>query len=363
MFPATFTRRGSDGSNGSVGSSDYESVSSKGSVPNSVPSLDHHNYSVESKFETPPESALFDANSRESANTYTTTISSFDHFDDDNGNENRHHNHCQTKFAQRPLIEPATPQEFAELFPSVRRLIIKHDDSTLDGNMNIRVDTEAPRRRNIDRRVTLFHLRMYDILERDFSFRRYGRDCGREVAHVKRKMVKSSPQRPVLQRSMTKALHSFRGKNEPEEFRKVHRQDSGYASGFEDGEGEEHKESSRTPSRSTMSNTCTLEFSNYAHVDLTRRGARSSKRYDFEYWGKNYSWKRTTKAVGLSEQVSYHLVNNSNNNVVAYIRPDAITPAIAAEEEAKGGFIPPCSMWLKKSSEDPLDSDHADVAE
>jgi hypothetical protein len=28
---------------------------------------------------------------------------------------------------------PATPTDFAELFPSARRLLISHDDSTLDG--------------------------------------------------------------------------------------------------------------------------------------------------------------------------------------------------------------------------------------
>jgi hypothetical protein len=37
----------------------------------------------------------------------------------------------------------ATPSDFSELFPSHRRLQIRHDDSTLDGNMNLRVDTEV----------------------------------------------------------------------------------------------------------------------------------------------------------------------------------------------------------------------------
>ncbi|KAK4964112.1 hypothetical protein LTR28_004044, partial [Elasticomyces elasticus] len=38
---------------------------------------------------------------------------------------------------------PATPQDFAELFPSHRRLLIRHDDSTLDGNMNLRIDCQV----------------------------------------------------------------------------------------------------------------------------------------------------------------------------------------------------------------------------
>jgi hypothetical protein len=37
----------------------------------------------------------------------------------------------------------ATPSDFSELFPSHRRLIVRHDDSTLDGNMNLRIDTEV----------------------------------------------------------------------------------------------------------------------------------------------------------------------------------------------------------------------------
>lgn len=359
MFPSTFSRRGSSGSNRSMGSSDYESSSSKDSdsVSNSVPSLDPGNLSEDSKFETPPESTLFDVDSRQSADTYTTTVSTFDEFDRvDNEDEIEEYERC-SKFIQRPRAEPATPQEFSDLFPSTRRLIIRHDDSTLDGNMNVRVDTDAPKRRHIDRRITLFHLRMYDLRDRDFSFRRYGRDCGREVAHIKRKVTKNLPQRPALQRSVTKALHSFRGKQDQDDIKKVQRQDSGYASLFEEDLEEKNASISSAPPK--PSNTCTLEFSNYAHVDLTRRGAMSSKKYDFEYWGKSYSWKRSIKTVGLSEEVSYQLLDNSANKVVAFIQPDTITSEVAAEEEAKGGFVPPCSMWLK----DLIDSDHADVAD
>lgn len=343
-----------------MGSSDYESSSSKDSVsvPDSVPALDHDNLSVESKFATPPESTLFDVDSRQSASTYTTTVSTldeeFDHVDYDDEIEQFEH---FSKFIQQPCAEPATPQEFADLFPSTRRLIIRHDDSTLDGNMNVRVDMDAPKRRHTDRRITLFHLRMYDLRDRDFSFRRYGRDCGREVAHIKRKVIKNSPHRPALQRSVTKALHSFRGKQEQDDIRQVERQDSGYASLFEEDMDEKNSPIVSAPSK--PSNSCTLEFSNYAHVDLTRRGTMLSKKYDFEYWGKSYSWKRSIKTVGLLEEISYQLLDNSTSKIVAFIRPDLMTAEVAAEEEAKGGFIPPCSMWLK----DPIDRDHGDVAD
>jgi len=350
-----FSRRASDNSERSMGSTASESSRNDDSAPNSVPSLDDRNFSVESTFETPQESALFDVGPRASADTYRSTVASFDDL-----GEEEEDDHPYPYAKQLPLCNavPATPQEFAEFFPSTRRLTIKHDDSTLDGNMNVRVDTSAPTKRDQDRHITLFHLRMYELRDRDFSVRRYGRDCGREVAQIKRKVVSSQP----LQRSVSKALNSFRGKSELEDVKKLQRQDSGYGSGPEEDELENE---CSVPAGGTTkpTNTCTLEFSNYAHVDLTRRGPRTSKRYDFKYWGKSYSWKRSIKAVGTTEEITYRLVNNASNNMVAFIRPDPMTPAVAAAEEAKGGFVPPCSMWLKDSSLDPIDNDHADVAD
>jgi hypothetical protein len=353
MFPS-FPRRDSDRSNSSSrsSSSDYDS-SSKGSVPNSVPSLDHH--SVESRFDTPQDSALFDTNPHTSVNTYCTTVAYDEHEDDVYDAYDDEEFFCEESPQSQAV--PATPQEFAEHFPSTKRLIIKHDDSTLDGNMNVRVDCDAPTRREHDRRITLFHLRMYDLRDRDFSVRRYGRDCGREVAHIKRKFV-TAPQRPTLR----KALSSFRSKHECDEFKKVERVDSGYASNFD--EDEEEREAAPTPSGiPKATNTCTLEFSNYAHVDLTRRGVKSGKKYEFEYWGKSYSWRRTIKGAGMNEEVSYQLVNNATSAVVAHIQPDPLTPAMVAMEDAKGGFVPPCSMYINDSPADPVNSDNADVAE
>lgn len=42
-----------------------------------------------------------------------------------------------------PTAVAATPSDFSELFPSHRRLTVRHDDSTIDGNMNLRIDTEV----------------------------------------------------------------------------------------------------------------------------------------------------------------------------------------------------------------------------
>ncbi len=354
----TFQRRGSDGSDSSMTNSDR---SSNGSPPSSIPSLSHHYSSVESRFDSPYQSQLFEDgydpnNHRVSTVTYCTTVSSFDEYEGDEDNYS-----CCDPYVQdlpSPEAVPATPQEFADLFPTTKRLTIKHDDSTLDGNMNLRVDTK-----HNDRTLTLFHLRMYDLRDRDFSFRRYGRDCGREVAHVKRKFIKPSPQRPALQRSVSKALHSFRGKSEHEKQPKLDREDSGYTSGADEEEYEESELSS--PSSPKPTNTCMLEFSNYAHVDLNRRGGKQSKKYEFEYWGKTYTWQRKTKEVGdVGTQVSFNLVNETTKNVVAFIVPNALTPSEAAAEQAKGGFVPPCSLWMQDTDNDPIVKHNlCDVAE
>ncbi|PWW71572.1 hypothetical protein C7212DRAFT_234091 [Tuber magnatum] len=321
--PSHFSQRASDDSDTSMGTS-RNSSASQSTVPSSVPSLEQH----ESKATSPAESEIFEYHHthdpRDSVNTYCSTVASFeDLVDEDYPYYEPHPYGHHHKAPPPPQAMPSTPSEFGELFPSTRCLSIRHDDSTLDGNMNLR------------------------------------------VAHIKRKTIKPTPQRPKLQHSVSKALHSFRGKTEAEPVVKLNRQDSGYSSSGFDEEVEE--EELKSPSEATQNtNICTLEFSNYAHVDLTRRGGKGSKKYDFEYWGKSYSWKRVVKQVGPhagAEEISYQLANNSTGNVVAHIMPDALSPTEARAEEAKGGLVPPCSFWLRDSSQDPIVSCLADVAD
>ncbi|KAG0638199.1 hypothetical protein HOY80DRAFT_888266 [Tuber brumale] len=318
--PSNFQHRASD---------DSDSSASRSTVPSSLPSLEQH----ESKTASPAESEIFENHPahdpHESVNTYCSTAASFEDLDDDYPYYDTHPHRHHYKAPPPPLASPSTPSEFAELFPSTRCLSIRHDDSTLDGNMNLRVDTNV----------------------------------AAVVAHIKRKTIKPAPQRPRLQRSVSKALHSFR-KTEAEPVAKLNRQDSGYSSSGFDGEEEEEPGPSSEATQNT--NICTLEFSNYAHVDLTRRGGKGSKKYDFEYWGKSYSWKRVAKQVGShagAEEISYQLANNSTGNVVAQIVPDPLSPTQAQAEEAKGGIVPPCSFWLRDSIQDPIISCLADVAD
>jgi hypothetical protein len=248
---------------------------------------------------------------------------------------------------------PTTPTEFAELFPSTRKLLIRHDDATIDGNMNLRVDTEVESEDGDINTMILFHLKMVHLKNRVFSLRRYCRESGREVCHSGRKYIqKEEPKRPALQRSLSNAISSinaFTGLRTKSEstaptLSTLKRQDSGYDSGDED-ELMPRKKEALIPT-----NTIQLEFSNYAHVDVKRRGVKASKKYEFEFWGNDYMWKREVARSGHHKDISYHLVNVDTLRPIAYIVPLRLTPAEAREEEEMGGWIPPCSMWISDSS-------------
>jgi hypothetical protein len=300
---------------------------------------------------------------RESSGTYASTIPSYE---DLPGESVADFSDYAEEYIQCDAT-PSTSSEFAVLFPSTRRLKIRHDDTTLDGNMNLRVDTDASLGGGQRRDVTLFHLRMKDLLKREFSLRRYCRDSGREVCHSCRKQASSQPtpqKRPGLQRSVSSAFASFRGKQEPKSPTSLKRADSGYESLYGDDEDDADtklpQNSIQRPA-SQPNSKITLEFSNYAHVDVKRRGTKASKRYDFGYWGTTYFWRRVIKKDGESREVSYHLVNGNTTHTVAHIVPEPMTPGQAEEEAAKGGWIPPCSMWI--SDDEILNAGLTDVAD
>jgi len=93
-------------------------------------------------------------------------------------------------------------------------------------------------------------------------------------------------------------------------------------------------------------NTTKLEFSNYAQVDVKRCGTKNHKRYEFEYWGSNYVWKRSYTKGSAGKSISFHLIKDDSGPPIAHIVPELRSPSqISAEEEA-GGWVPPCSMWI-----------------
>ncbi|KAJ4390807.1 hypothetical protein N0V93_004405 [Gnomoniopsis smithogilvyi] len=269
-------------------------------------------------------------------------------------------------------VRPSTPKDFARLFPSMDRLSIRHDD-TSDGNMNLRVDTIVPggRRRTA---VQLFHLRMYDLAKRDFSLRRYCRESGREVCNSKRTYVApASSGRPGLQRSMSSAMRTLSGAARPQSRRQnsssstvstnkrpatSHSYDtnadalsfSSRASG-----GGEHKQSQLRATKAIK-----LEFSNYARVDVERKGSKNSKRYEFSWWGHKYTWKRVVEKH-LEGVVSFHLIRDEEPTPVAHIVPETRSPVQVEDDERAGGWIPPCYMWINDKSVLDAATDVADV--
>ncbi|KAF2797343.1 hypothetical protein K505DRAFT_235800, partial [Melanomma pulvis-pyrius CBS 109.77] len=264
---------------------------------------------------------------------------------------------------------PTTPRDFADLFPTSKRISIRHDDSTIDGNMNLRVDTQVEERPHKKQSYTLFHLRMHDLRNREFSLRRYCRESGREVCHSLRKyQTPPAEKRPILQRAST-ALASLKHKSDsrPSTAAGLKRSDSGYESircGMVDDDENDSRPRSAgfAKGRALMpTNTIKLEFSNYAHIDVKRRGAKSNKRYSFEHWGASYSWKRVVNKERDQESVSYYLIRADNEKEpLAHISPVRLTHDQAQEEAARGGWVPPCYMRM---TDDGILSANTDISD
>lgn len=252
-------------------------------------------------------------------------------------------------------VRASSSYDFAELFPSQRTLYIRHDDTTDDGNMNLRVETEVMDGRHRFH-MQLFHLRMHELKAREFSLRRYCRDSGREVCHSARRYQKPASERPGIQRSVSSAFANLRGKpdvkrsNSQTSFKPgLIRHDSGYGSSNDEDDvasfmGSE--KSSKSTSTPVPTKTIKLEFSNYAQVDVKRRGAKGNNRYEFEYWGSNYAWKRDTKRDSTGKSVSYYLVRNNSSRPLAHIVPEIRSPSKVRAEKQAGCWVPPCSMWI-----------------
>lgn len=265
------------------------------------------------------------------------------------------------------IIRPSNPSDFADYFPTMQRLRIGHDDTTYDGNLNLRVDIDDHREK-----VQLFHLRMHDLKKREFSLRRYERSSGREVCKSSRKYQEP----PVVKRPQTlsrSVSHAFASIKKPDFKRtnsslstqssksrkEIKRQDSGYISNEEEDDFEQFMKKSKAAQIPT--NTTKLEFSNYAQVEVKRRGGKSSKRYEFEYWGHDYAWKRVIKKDARGKEVSFHLYKGDAGPAVARIVPDLRDMEEVRDEERNGGWVPPCSMWIHDQSIMEALTDVADV--
>ncbi|KAH7417866.1 hypothetical protein BKA64DRAFT_563814 [Cadophora sp. MPI-SDFR-AT-0126] len=305
---------------------------------------------------------------RSSTETYSSTVESFEELCEEPDTYDPEYEVPEYREPVFHDLRASNPSDFAEFFPTMNRLCIRHDDTTHDGNMNLRVDIE--RRRGT---IQLFHLKMNDLKKREFSLRRYERSSGREVCHSARKFTTpSSEKRPTMGRSVSNAFASMvkpefkrtsSGFSSHSNAKKpMKRQDSGYGSDSGDDFDEDYFPSPKSKSAIQIpSNTTKLEFSNYAQVLVKRRGAKSSKRYEFEYWGHNYTWKRVVKKDGDGKEVSYHLYQDDSGNAVAHIVPELRSRSQVREEERNGGWVKPCSLWIADKSVLEAVTDVADV--
>lgn len=261
-----------------------------------------------------------------------------------------------------PNVRPSNPKDFSQFFPSMSRLSIRHDDFTTDGNMNLRIDTIVPGRRRTA--IQLFHLRMYDLARREFSLRRYCRDSGREVCNSKRQYsAPSTPARPKLSRSMSSAMKTLSHATKPQ-FKRQNSSSSAVstkdrrpatshsyetnadvASLSSRGSGSDHGR----PSQPRPTNAIKLEFSNYARVDVVRKGSKSNTRYEFDWWGHRYTWKRVVEKH-LDGVVAFHLLRDNETAPVAHIRPETRSPLQVEDDERAGGWVPPCYMWINDNA-------------
>jgi hypothetical protein len=201
---------------------------------------------------------------------------------------------------------------------------------------------------------------MYDLFSRKCSFRRYCRDSGREVCHTSRKEATPHHERPVFRRSWSSMLASFRPSSSGSNSHHGHalvtdhlkRRDSGFGPGKKldlrgmPDETFDQDSSSSSPHDRQLADTILLEFSNYAHVELKRRGGPGARRYEYEYWSTRYQWRCECRREGDLREVSYSLVDMRSSRTVAHMVPDILTPLEAVEEESKGGWVPPSSLWI-----------------
>ncbi|KAI1821954.1 hypothetical protein F4861DRAFT_426658 [Xylaria intraflava] len=364
------TRQSSDSyeSGSTSPSSLYDSPrpSTKGSSLRSPPSR-----SVSYHEDLSPATSLYP---RSSVETYSSRAS-YDEDEDSDLDDNIDYPEIPPLPVYRHEIEDinvraSTPEDFAALFPSMNKLIIRHDDLTPDGNMNLRVDTVVSGRRK--KTIQLFHLRMRDLNRREFSLRRYCRESGREVCNSKRKYVDSTEThhpklpksvstamrtltcRPTLRRSSTSSSLFSSARSRPGTSHSIMGADDENLHGFEHSLMQEQKQKARL----VPTNVIKLEFSNYARVDVQRRGHKA-KTYEFEWWQHKYSWRRV--ADKLTGTISFHLFCDGNRTPVAHIVPESRTPNQIVIDEQAGGWVPPYHMWISDRGLIDVQTDVADV--
>lgn len=260
-------------------------------------------------------------------------------------------------------VPAATPQEFGDLFPSSRKILIHHDDTTFDGNFNLTLETSVSLRDGTSLPLTLFHLKMQDLERRVMSFRRYSRYSGREVCNTtSAPKTAQITRRPTLKKSFSSALANLRlsmpSKATGPTTSAIEESSDDEADDSENDEGEEVEEEGREAERPNA-DVIDLDFSNYAHLKLSRRRTRKKRRYEFEYWGAKYTWTVSDSVSGSNQGRAYHLLQAGSRKILANIVPQPQTAREALLEDIKGGWVSPSVFWIDEK----YMTNRADIAE
>lgn len=265
-----------------------------------------------------------------------------------------------------PEVAAATPQEFGDLFPSSRKISIRHDDTTFDGNFNLTLETSVSLRDGTSLVLTMFHLKMQDLERRMMSFRRYSRYSGREVCNTTCAPRKAQiTKRPTLKKSFSSALANLKlsmpskmsvpATPANDEFSEAGDDEDGDEEENESDEEETIEEEAERPDSSEIS----LDFSNYAHLKLSKRHKKKRPLYEFKYWGTRYTWTVNESVSGSNHGRTYQLLKADSTNVLANIVPQPQTAREAHLEDIKGGWVSPSLFWI----DDENIARKADVAE
>ncbi|KAK5467561.1 hypothetical protein LTS15_000534 [Exophiala xenobiotica] len=338
------------------GRSSHTQYTSNTSYSYTKPNAKHHEDCVEHEVDNfPTITARQDSvDPRTSTETYASTIAPEKESESSNVP-------CLLPLARQICYQPdamaCTPKEFGELFPSTKRILIQHDDTSPDGNLNLRADTEVTVSQGRKVKLTLFHLRMYDLADRQFSLRRYQRQSGRELCSSKRKYL-----RPAVEASSTPKRHPLSMAIRKMSFKTLPhkpRPKSGPEVREDDSEDDLDFLATQADVEATVpTDTIRIEFSNYAQVELSHSSRGDGKLYDFEYWGEKYTWRRNVYQDGSESVFSFEMVNLNTGACIAHITPDRLSPRQVRKEAGQGSWIPPCSMRILEKQ---ISSDLGDV--
>ncbi|KJZ72989.1 hypothetical protein HIM_07561 [Hirsutella minnesotensis 3608] len=265
-------------------------------------------------------------------------------------------------------LRPSDPYTFGRLFPCMDRLAIRHDDASIDGNMNLRVEMvvtsgssssshysaaqqHQPRRR---RQATLqARLRLASVVVVVV-----GRRLLRGTGLLPLRLGRAALRQDALLPPVVVVVGGVVGLGDVAKVGVLALlpQVPRLAQLLGNDTTQPARPQQPPVSLRVPTDTIKLEFSNYARVDVRRRGP---KRYEFDWWGHSYAWRRSVDKT--LNTVSFHLVRDGRGDPVAHIVPEVRSPTQVDEEDRAGGWIPPCYMWISDPSVVEAVTDVADI--